>query len=650
MKLNLSMLAGIAIIVLIAFIAYIPSISGGFIWDDDLLITNNSLIRASDGLYPIWCTTVPIDYWPVLNTTFWIEWRLWGKNPTGYHVVNLILHVLDALLIWLILRKLSIPGAFLAAVIFAVHPVNVESVAWIAQRKNMMAMFFFLLSILWYLKIEILSPRASSPLPLWYWLSLAAFILAMLSKGSVAVLPVLLLGILWWLRSLTRRDMLRIAPLFLLSVVLTVVNTWFQTHGEPIEIRNAGFAERLLGAGGVLWFYLYKALLPFDLAFIYPPWHVEVGDLLWWLPLLAALIITAVLWRYRNGWSRPLLFAWGFFCVAIAPVMGISDVYFMKYSLVADHYQHIAIIGVIALAAAGWSLWHKPMRGATYWAASAITVVAAGTLAFLTWQQSGLYRDEITLYRDTLQKSPDCWLAHNNLGYILDNMGQSQEAIEHYLQALRLKPDYYQAQFNLGNAFAQTGRLQEAIEHYQQALRLNPKDANALNNLGSAFVKAGRLQEAIEHYQQAIRLKPDYADAHFNLGLALFDAGRLQEAIEHYQQALRLNPDDVVAHNNLSGALIKAGRPKEAIEHYQQALRLRPGDAYLYLNLALTYAVTNQSSQAIAAAQKGLQLARSQGQQAQAEQIEMWLNSYRAGPPGAKNAPAAPGAASSLKK
>ena len=277
--------------------------------------------------------------------------------------------------------------------------------------------------------------------------------LAMLGKGSAAVLPALLLGILWWLRSLTRRDLLRIAPFFLLAVVLTVVNIWFQTHGKDIEIRNAGFAERLLGAGGVVWFYLYKALLPFDLAFIYPPWHIHVGNALWWLPLLAAFIVTAVLWRYRKGWSRPLLFAWGFFCVSLLPVMGFTDVGFMKYSLVADHYQHIAIIGVIALAAAGWGIWHKRARNKTHWATAAVAVVAMGALAFLTWQQSGIYHDAIGLYQATLQKNPGCWIAHYNLGNELDHKGRLQGAIEHYQQALRLKPDYVEASNNLGLAW-----------------------------------------------------------------------------------------------------------------------------------------------------------------------------------------------------
>ena len=278
--------------------AYRPSITGGFILDDDRLIYDNDLIKASDGLCQFWCTTKADDYWPVTNSTFWIEWRLWGMNSTGYHVTNLILHIVEALLIWIILRKLSIPGAFLAALIFAVHPVNVESVAWIAQRKNMMAMLFFLLSILWYLKDttvptasvgmaptcprRIHCPLASlHPSPsilhssLWYWLSLAAFVLAMLSKGSVVVLPVLLLGIIWWLRPLTRLDLMRTAPFFLVAAVLAGVNVWFQTHGHGEVIRIASFSERLLGAGGVVWFYLYKALLPLDLDFVYPQWHIQ---------------------------------------------------------------------------------------------------------------------------------------------------------------------------------------------------------------------------------------------------------------------------------------------------------------------------------------------------------------------------------------
>ncbi len=391
---TLSAPAGAMLIAFAVFIAYLPCVTGEFVLDDNLFLTNNPIITAPDGLLRFWCTAEAPEFYPVSYTTNWIEWRLWQISPAGYHATNLILHVAEALLIWIILRKLSIPGAFWAALIFALHPVNVESVAWIAQRRNMAAMLFFLLSILWYLKFAQLaaapfsakSPLTDKQIPhpsslishhssfilhpssfrTWYCLSLAAFVLAMLGKGSTAVLPALVLGIVLWLRPLTRRDLLWTLPFFAVAAALTAVNVWFQTRGTEVVIRNAGLADRLAGGGAVVWFYLYKALLPLDLAFVYPQWHVNAGKSLSWLPLLAALALTAFLWLYRKTWTRPLLFAWGFFCVALVPVMGFVDVGFMQYSLVADHYQHIAIIGLIALAAAGLGTWqtqnHVPLR------------------------------------------------------------------------------------------------------------------------------------------------------------------------------------------------------------------------------------------------------------------------------------------------
>jgi tetratricopeptide (TPR) repeat protein len=688
--LRLRVLAGVVIIVLAAFLAYIPSISGGFILDDDLLVTNNRITRAPDGLYRFWCSSEPADYWPATNTTFWIEWRMWGMNSAGYHATNLILHIIEALLIWIILRKLSIPGAFLAAMIFCVHPVNVESVAWIAQRKNMTAMLFFLLSVLWYLKASMYTASAGTapgrscegswerertfssfilhllPFHFWYWLSFAAFALAILSKGSVIVLPALILGIIWWSRPLTRQDLVRAAPFFLVAGVLTVVNLWFQSHDSNEVIRHAGFMERLLDAGCVVWFYLYKAIWPFNLAFIYPNWNINAGKALWWLPLLAVLAVTAALWLYRSSRSRPLLFAWGYFCVALAPVMGFVDVGFMKYSLVADHYQHISIIGAIALVAAGWSEWHCLARNAAHWA-TAVAVVMVGALSFLTYQQNGMYRDAITLYQDTLAKNPECWLAQNNLGVTLFHAGQLQEPIELYEKAIQLKPDFAPAYNNLGVAMHQAGRYQEAIKQYEQALSSRPNYTEAHNNLGITLYKTGRLSEAIEHYREVLRLEPDYADAHNNLAVAFAQTDRYQEAIEQYRQALqltpddpeylynlgnalietdqlkegikqyehvlRLNPDHPRAHSNMGGALIKLGRPQEAIEHLKKALQLIPEDVSTWNNLALAYAMKRQSSEAVAAAEKALELARSQGQTALARRIENWLNSYRASHP-----------------
>ncbi len=647
--LPLSLWGGVALIVVAVFLAYLPTLSGGFLLDDDELLTNNSLIKAADGLYRFWCTTEAADYWPVTNTSLWIEWRLWGINTIGYRVTNLILHIAEALLIWMILRKLSIPGAFLAAMIFAVHPVNVESVAWIAQRKGLLAMLFFLLSMLCYLRQLSVScsdnVQGSRHIPCagpahgvcglligpWYWLSLAAFVLAMLSKGSVAILPVLLLGIIWWRGKVTRWDLARAAPFFLVAVALACVNLWFQTHGTGKVVRSAGFAERLLGAGGVVWFYLYKALLPLNLVFVYPQWHIQTGNLLWWLPLVAAVVVTAVLWRYRESWSRPLMFAWGFFCVSLAPVLGFTDVGYMKYSLVADHYQHLAIIGVIALAAACWSVWHQQAQGLARAAATATAVAVLGTLTLLTYQQGELYRDAITLYRATLEKNPDSWLAHCNLGNALLQAGRPQEAIKYYEQTQRLKPDDPEAYYNMGNALLEIGRPQEAIKHYEQALRLKPDLITTRNNLGIALVQTGRHEEAIKHYEQALRLNPNYPEAHYNLGSALLQSGRMPEAIDQFQQVLRLKPDFAEGHFDMGKALFQTGRPEEAITHFRQAVKLKADYIKAYYNLALAYAETHQSAKAIAAAQQAWELARSKGQTALAKQIEDWLNSYRAG-------------------
>ncbi len=292
--------AGAALIAALTIFGYYPALWGGFIWDDETLVTKNPLIKAPDGLVRFWFTAEAPDYWPMTSTTFWLEWRLWGMNSSGYHWTNLLLHIASAFLVWAILHALAIPGGYLAALLFAVHPVNVESVAWIAQRKNTLAMFFFLLSILWYLRVD--GGRKARDLEcglaLFYWLSLLAFVLAMLSKGSVAILPVVLLLIVWWqTRRLALGDFIRTAPFFVVAIVLAAVNVWFQTHGTGFEIRHAAFSERAAGAGGVIWFYLSEALAPIDLMFVHPQWQVRSGDLLWWLPLLAALAVTALLWR-----------------------------------------------------------------------------------------------------------------------------------------------------------------------------------------------------------------------------------------------------------------------------------------------------------------------------------------------------------------
>jgi tetratricopeptide (TPR) repeat protein len=327
---------------------------------------------------------------------------------------------------------------------------------------------------------------------------------------------------------------------------------WFQKHGTHVEFRDIGAVERVLGAAAAIWFYLYKAILPLDLNFIYPQWHIRARELIWWLPLLAAVAVTVVLWWFRTRWGGPLLFAWGYFCAALVPVLGLTDVAFMEHSLVADHYQHVALIAVTALVAAGWSTWQGRTDGPMP-AVTAIGMVAV--LAMLTWRQSGLYADALTLYQATLTKNPASWLAHGNLGGVLSEGGRFPEAIEHYEQALRLHPDFPDARSNFCSTLRDTGRFAEAIEQCREALRLRSDFPQAHNNLGNALRDSGQLAEAIDEYREAVHLAPDYSIAHQNLGTALAQAGQLEEGIGHLREAIRLNPDYADAQHNLRVAV-----------------------------------------------------------------------------------------------
>jgi tetratricopeptide (TPR) repeat protein len=409
------------------------------------------------------------------------------------------------------------------------------------------------------------------------------------------------------LRPLTRRDAARLAPFFLVCLLLVPVNVWFQSRLET-EIPAAGFVERLLAAGAIVWFYLLKALVPFDLAFIYPLWHVSAEHAQWSIPLLAAVAMTTVLWRYRGSWGRPLLFGWGYFCVSLVPVLGLTRVSFMEHSLVADHYQHVALIGVMSLVAAGWATWRQRVRGAARWAANGMAATLVGTLAVLTWQQSSLYADGVTLFQDALKKNPDSWMAHNNLAALLTDSGRPQEAIGHLQEALRLKPEFADAYNNLGNALLGIGRQEEAIEHFRKAVELKPAFPAGHYNLGTALARLGRLPEAIDHYQEALRLQPEHIQAHLNLGNALADAGRLPAAIEHYEQALRLQPGFAEARYNLGVALTQAGRPREAIAQYEQVLRLKPDDARAHNDLGVALVNVGRLPEAIGHFQHALAL------------------------------------------
>ncbi|MBX3023601.1 tetratricopeptide repeat protein [bacterium] len=531
-------LAGAALIAVVSFVIYAPALRGPFVFDDILLVSDNPLLKLADGPYRFWFTTQAVDYWPVTNTCFWIEWRLWGADPTGYHLTGLLLHIAIALLVWRVLAVLAVPGAFLAALLFTAHPVNVETIAWIAQRKSQLAALFALLATLAFLHAERPPPLSGASRPVWnrwYWLALGSGALAMLSKISAAVLPPALLLIVWWKRPLTRRDLARVAPLFALVAALLAVNLWFRSRGIAMgpAPSSAGPLERVLGAAGVVWFYLGKAVLPRDLALMYPDWHVDAAAIGWWLALAGAVLVTAVLWWYRQRGTRSLLFAWLFFGGTLFPVMGFTDVGVGQHIVVADHYQHLALIAVVAVVAAALAGWRSRLPTARQWLPPAVGIAVAGVLAVLAWQQSALYGDGVTLYEDTLRKNPDAWAAHNNLGSLLFDAGRLAEAEAHFRRALDLNPNYAEAHDNLANVLQRTERNADAIAHYQRALAIRPAYPLAHNNLAVALIGTGDLDGAIEHFQRALALKPDYQSARDNLALAQ----ALKQAAESGQPA-----------------------------------------------------------------------------------------------------------------
>jgi tetratricopeptide (TPR) repeat protein len=601
-------------------LAYWPALHGGFLFDDDAMVLGSALVKAPDGLWRMWFTTEAVDYWPLTNSSLWIDWRLWGDTPTGYHVTNVVLHACSGLLVWAILRRLAIPGAWIGAMIFALHPVNVQSVAWIAQRKNTLALVFFLLSLLWFVTER-------------YRISLAAFLLAMLSKGSVAVLPAMLIALVWWLNGrVTRRDLLRIAPFFVVSIGLTLVNIWFQRR-MPGGERDVTIVERVLGAGGVIWWYLGKAIAPVRLAFVYPQWKVSAGEVFWWLPSVGAIAVTALLWWKRERpLVRSLLFAWLFFCIALVPVMGLSDVYFMIYSLVADHYEYIAMLAVAACMGAALANFEAG-RSSFKLAARAVACALIVTFGFLTWKQAHLYASGETLYRATLDVNPDAWPLRNNLAAMLLEREANEEALREVREALRANPDARQANNNLctallrlrlmdeamaacikalgidpdraashygfGVALASRGDFTRARAEFETALRLDPDSVQARSYLAELLLETGNPAAAAVHYREVLRTRPGSASANAGLGRALGALGDAPGAERALRDALRLNPSASEPHRDLADLLLELGRLDEAVTAYRAALARDARSAEAHNNLGVALAKAGRNAEAV---------------------------------------------------
>jgi protein O-mannosyl-transferase len=655
------------LLVLIILVAYQQVWQAGYIWDDDSYVTKNATLRDLHGLWRIWFEVAATpQYYPLVHTSFWIEHHLWGLNPLGYHLVNLVLHGLAAILLWRVLVRLGIPGAWLAAAIFALHPVEVESVAWITERKNVLSAVFYCASALTYLRFESVRDSEEPGPKRWYLYgaSLFLFVLALLSKTVACSLPAALLLVRWWKNGRIKwRDVLPLLPFFAFGLGLGLLTAWLEKH----HVRAEGdewaltFGQRCLIAGRALWFYASKILWPANLTFIYPRWDVSAAFGWAWLFPSAFAAVVGTLWRMRARIGRGPLVAVLFFAGTLFPALGFMNVYPFRYSFVADHFQYLASVGLIILVAAG--LARLPRF---------IPPIVLALLGVLTWKQVGIYRGLETLWRDTVEKNPESWMAQNNLGIVLQKRGQNDEAITHFQKALELDPNKFEIQNNLGFLLSASGRLREAFPYLEKALEINPNYAEAHYNLGNALLRTGRVAEAIVQLQQAVEIDPTYVPAHSNLGSALLQTRQLDESLAHLQKALEIDPDYKAAHFNLANTLLQMGRTEEAISHLQRVLAIDPNDAEAQKNmawvlatcpdpslrdgaravelaeraskansanpivgttLAAAYAEVGRFSDAVATAERALELATSSGNLQLANVIRIQLELYRAEQP-----------------
>jgi tetratricopeptide (TPR) repeat protein len=608
---------GAFLLAAITIIAYLPALHAGFVFDDSGYVTENESLRTLAGLGRIW--TAPQHagevYYPLTFTSLWLDYHLWGLQPFGYHCVNICLHALTAVMLWYLLRRLRVPAAWMAAAIFAVHPIHVESVAWVTERKNVLSGVFGLAALVVFLGREGGAPRA---LP-WraYLTASLLFIASLLAKSVTLTLPVVLVLLLWWEHGrIATRTLWWLAPLVLISLAEAAVTVLLERyHGLEHSYGHAvgsqlemSLVERALVAGRAFWFYLHTLLWPHPLAVIYPRWTIDAQ--VWWqylfLVAAAAVIVGLFVARHRIG-AGPVVAA---LCYAIllAPTSGFFNIAFMRFSFVSDHFAYLPSIPLIALATAGGAAGLRCLGSSVRSVAPMLCVPLLAVLAALTAWQCGVYRDPRTLWADTLAKNPECWLAHNNLGAIFNQERNAAAAVAQFEAALQLKPDFAEARNNLGIALQAQGRLDEARAQYVEALRLQPNNVEAYNNLGIALQAQGQIAEAMAQYTEALRLEPAHVKAIMNIGTLFQAQGNLDAAIAQYRRALDLRPDYAEAHNNLGAALQIEGRTAEAIEEARRAIASQPDYPEAHYNLGRALSAQGRTADAISEYREAVRL------------------------------------------
>lgn len=604
---------------LLAVTSYLPALLGEFVWDDFLLMKLEAVSRWG-GIWQIWLDpagaylhrgAVEGHYWPLLYTTFWLEHKLWGFNPVGYHAVNLLLHFVNTALLWRLLLRLSIPGAWFAAAVFAVHPLHVESVAWIISRKDLLsAMFYIGAFFMWIRFTE--APRARQ-----YAAALALFGAALLCKSVAVTLPAALLVLQWWRNGrVTAKDLVRALPFFLLGIAVTGFDTWFYKSNTALSFDYSSY-ERLLIASRALWFYVEKLLWPVDLAVIYPRWEIDATEPLAWLFVAATTAVASLLWIMRNRIGRGPMACALFFWVTLSPTLGFVDYSYMGHSFVADRYQYLAGIGAIVLfsAVAVWAARRMPV--APRWAVSGAGMVLIALLGIASWNQTEVYRDEVSLFKHVISFNPDSWAAHQNAGMALLRLNEFEEAEGHLRRSLEIFPINPKVFRNLGEALKGQKSYEESLKWYGAAAGLEPDEPLNHLGIGTVLLALERYPEAVSSMKRALEFQADpaivpmihsfmaeafrrmgryeEADRHFDLGVKLSmemktpnpgvifsraedlrGRGRHEESLRWYLSAIDIQPDFALAYAGMGDSLYKLGRYAEAVSSMKRAIDLNP--------------------------------------------------------------------------
>ncbi len=571
-------MAGLALLVLAA---YLPSLQGTFLMDDVSVVQLNPRLTEPGGLRRIWFSTESEQYQPLVYTTYWIEHRLWGPNPVGFRVVNVLLHIANALLLFVIFRRVGVLGSVVAAMLFALHPLNVESVAWIYERKNVLSGLFFLLTLAALLR------HHERNRPACYYLAIPLFTLALLSKASTVVLPAVLLLYWWSARTLNARKLLESLPFFVLAGAMAALTVWYEsTHtGAAGPEYAAGFAERFARAGWIVAFFARKVFAPVNLCFLYPRWSVNPAAVTSYAPHAVILIVLAILIAKRKTWGRPALLGVGTFLIALFPVMGFFNIYYHQHSLVADHFAYLPLIGLVGLTVhavavvlrrAGF-FQPNPSAGRSKAGVRELAFLFIVLCWYLTWQRTQVFANPLALCNDTIEKNPASWVAYQKRGEF------RLQTLSLHLTAYRNSLNVSAAQLDDEVAKERVRRLEETLADFQKALELQTGGQRSvvLATIGTTLQQLDRGDEAMTYFRQAVDIDPDKAALRLLLGDALERSGQMEAAVTEYQTAVKLEPDFLMARRRLGQLLLRAGRPGDALPHLAEAARMSPKDTQI---------------------------------------------------------------------